>query len=64
MSYYSAKKKLVKVNSDKTVSFLKQGRPPEGTTKVYIGGEPLKALENNKVVKVDGRSPSGFRIVA
>ena len=64
MSYQSSKQKLVKVNPDKTVSFLKQGRPPESITKLYISGEYLEALENNKVVKVDNRSPSGFRIVA
>ena len=40
--------KKVKVNEDKTVSFLTVGKPKNGTTIVDITGDPLRAMPAGK----------------
>lgn len=58
------KSRLVRVNSNKTVSLLGRGKPPRKDTIISITGEPLQALIAGKTVKVDKRNYTGFVIQA
>lgn len=54
--------KLVKVNEDRTISFLKPGRPSNSTNIIGIEGRPLQALLAGKTVKYT--KSGNFRVVS
>jgi hypothetical protein len=54
--------KLAKVNQDRTLSFLKPGRPTNDTFIIEVDGKPLQALLSGKTVKLT--KGGNFRVVS